>query len=262
MPGGQYEPQLRRGPHQKQLQLLQRLRAQFVHVVDHQPQPVLQRSQVRQQPLGDGPPVQVRGRRQRLHQLRTRAGTAQRSQDRQPEPLRILLIARRRHPRGVLRRARPDPRPQQHRLAAARRRGHHRHPGRPCQPLEQPGAGNHPARTGTSEPPGNGTRLARSHTRIIPDPRSVRISRPAANALQPLAAARTRPGNHGSVRDNPARRAGDLPQLGAADQPTACRSGQAIGRNHTNCATVWSPQGAWAGNHTTGMITWHCRQSL
>lgn len=47
---------------------------------------------------------------------------AQRSQHRQPEPLRISLAAPHRHPRGALLQARlADPRSQQDRLAAARR---------------------------------------------------------------------------------------------------------------------------------------------
>jgi len=64
VPVGQHEPQARRGPHDQQLQLPQRVGAQLLHVVDHQPQPVIQRRQIRQQPLGDHPPVQVRRRRQ------------------------------------------------------------------------------------------------------------------------------------------------------------------------------------------------------
>ena len=69
VPGGQHEPQLRRGPHQQQLQLPQRLgRAQLVHVVHHQPEPVFQCRQVLQHAFHDRPPVQVRRRRHRLHQ--------------------------------------------------------------------------------------------------------------------------------------------------------------------------------------------------
>jgi len=70
MPGRQHEPQLRRAPHQQQLQLPPRFRRpQLVHVIEHQPEPVLQRHQVLQQPLDDRPPVQVRRRRQLPHQL-------------------------------------------------------------------------------------------------------------------------------------------------------------------------------------------------
>ena len=78
----------------------------------------------------------------RPHQRRPRRGLPQRGQHRQPEPLRITLAAPDRHPRGAARHTRPaDPGPQQHRLAAARRRRHHAHPGRP-EPPEQPGTGN------------------------------------------------------------------------------------------------------------------------
>jgi hypothetical protein len=120
MPGGEHEPQLLGRPHHQQLQLPLRLgRAQLVQVVDHQIDPVLQRCQVLQQPLGDRPPVQVRRRRQRLHKRRGRL--AQRAKHRQPELLRILLAAPDRHPRGAAPRARlADPRSQQDRLPAAR----------------------------------------------------------------------------------------------------------------------------------------------
>ena len=64
-------------------------------------------------------------------QRRPRARLPQRGQHRQPEPLRIPLAAPGRHPRRAARHTRPaDPGPQQHRLAAARRRRHHAHPGR------------------------------------------------------------------------------------------------------------------------------------
>jgi hypothetical protein len=70
MPGDQHEPQLLRRAHQQQLQLPPRLvRAQLVHVVEYQPQRLVQRRQVRQQPLDHHPPVQVRRGRQLPHQL-------------------------------------------------------------------------------------------------------------------------------------------------------------------------------------------------
>src|SRR6516165_3564686 len=53
--------------------------------------PVLQRRQVLQQALDDRPPVQVRRRRQRLHQHQPRGRLAQRAEHRQPELLRIPL---------------------------------------------------------------------------------------------------------------------------------------------------------------------------
>jgi hypothetical protein len=104
MPGSQHEPQLFWRAHNQQLQLVPRLaRAQFVHVVDHQPDPVLQRHQVLQQPLSDGPPVQVGRRRQLPHQRGPCCRLAQCAEHRQPEPLRIALVAARRHPRDALR---------------------------------------------------------------------------------------------------------------------------------------------------------------
>jgi hypothetical protein len=75
VPGGQYEPQRRRRPHQQEFKLAQRLiGVQLVHVVDHQPQPPFQRRQVVEQPFHQSPPVQVRRRRHRPHQLRARPG--------------------------------------------------------------------------------------------------------------------------------------------------------------------------------------------
>ena len=165
VPGGQHEPQLRRGPHQQQLQLPQRLRrAQLMHVIDHQPEPVIQCRQVLQQPFHDRPPVQIRRRRQLPHQPRARRRPAQRAQHRQPEPLRITLATCHRHPRGALREIRlGDPGPQQDRLPAPRRRRHHRHPRR-LEPPEQPRTRNHPSRTPASGPAGPGLRsLARHH---------------------------------------------------------------------------------------------------
>jgi hypothetical protein len=137
MPGGQDEPQRRRRAHDQQLQLPPRLiRAQLVQVVDHQPEPLFKRRQVPKQPLDDRPPVQIRCRGQLPHQRRTRGCPAQRAQDGQPEPLRITLIPPYRYPGGAIGQARlADPGPQQHRLAAARRRRHHRHPSRLPQPL-------------------------------------------------------------------------------------------------------------------------------
>jgi hypothetical protein len=151
MPGGQHEPQARRGPHDQQLQLPQRVGAQLVHVVDHQPQHLIQRRQIRQQPLGDHPAVQIRRRRQLPDQRRPRRGLAQRGQHRQPKPLRIPLATPGRHPRGAARHTRlADPGPQQHRLAAARRRRYHAHPGLGREPPDQPGTGNDTPRARTS----------------------------------------------------------------------------------------------------------------
>jgi hypothetical protein len=69
MAGGEHEPQGRGGAHDQQLQLAQRLgRAQLVHVVEHQPDAVLERGEVFEQPLDHRPAVQVGRRRQPAHQ--------------------------------------------------------------------------------------------------------------------------------------------------------------------------------------------------
>jgi hypothetical protein len=158
MPRRQHQPQLLRRAHHQQLQLPPRhVRAQLMHVIDDQPQPVRQRRQIRQQPLGDRPPIQIRRRRQLPHQPRPRDRLAQRAQHRQPEPLRIPLISPHRHPRGAPGQARlADPGPQQHRLAAARRRRHHRHPPRPSQSLPQRRTGYNSRRTRTGDAAGSG----------------------------------------------------------------------------------------------------------
>jgi len=129
MPGGEHEPQLLWRPHHQQFQLPMRLgRAQFVQVVDHEMDPVLQRSKVLQQPFGDRPPIQVRRRRQRPHQRQPRSRPAQRAEHHQPELLRILLAAPDRHPRGAVPRSRlTDPRSKQDGLPAARRGRYHGH---------------------------------------------------------------------------------------------------------------------------------------
>ena len=165
MPGRQHKPQLRRRPQQQQLQLPQRLRrTQLMHIINHQPEPLLQSRQVLQQPLHDRPPVQIRRRRQLPHQPRPLGRLPQRAQHRQPEPLRITLAMCHRHPRGALREIRlADPGPQQDGLAAPRRRRHHRHPRR-LEPPQQPRTGNDTSRTRASGPAGNGLRsLARPH---------------------------------------------------------------------------------------------------
>ncbi len=197
MPGGQHEAQLRRGAHHQQLQLPQRLfRAQLVHVVDHQPQPVLQRRQVRQQPLDDRPPVQVRRRRQ----LPAPAPTPPPSGAARPAPTaRTAADHARPRPTGThaARSARPasaDPGPQQHRLAAARRRRHHRHPRLRRQPPEQPRTGHDTSRTRTSGAAGSGLRAPgrphspSSHDRQLARPVAVSLSSPAI----PNASARRR----------------------------------------------------------------------
>ena len=124
MPGGEREPQLRRRPQHQKLQLGQHpTRAQQMRIVDHQPQPVLKRCQVRQQPFHHRPAVQIRCRGQRPHQRRPGRRAPQRVGYRDPEPSRITHLAVYRYPRGVPGQASlGDPGPHEHRLPAPGRR--------------------------------------------------------------------------------------------------------------------------------------------
>jgi len=147
MPGGEHEPQPVRRAHHQQLQLAQRLGGgQLVHVVDHQPDPVLQPRQVFQQPLDDCPAVQVRRGGQRPHQRGCGRGRPQRVGHRDPEPLRITLLALHRHPGGAPGQdSLADPRPQQERLPAPGRRRHLSDARCSAEPSEQRVAGHDPA---------------------------------------------------------------------------------------------------------------------
>jgi hypothetical protein len=98
-----------------------------------------------------------------------RSGAAQPAQT--AKLLGIMLSAPDRHPRSAARRARlADPGPQQHRLLAARRRGHHGHLGRRPEPADQPGPGNDTlrARTGGA----TGTNGRSDDIRHVPDHRT------------------------------------------------------------------------------------------
>ena len=71
MAGGEDEPQPGGSAHDQQLQLAQRLgRAQLVQVIDHQPDPVVQRGEIGQQPFDDRPAVEIGRRHQGPDQLR------------------------------------------------------------------------------------------------------------------------------------------------------------------------------------------------
>jgi hypothetical protein len=101
--GGEHEPQLRRRAQHQQLKLALRLvRAQLVQVVDHQPDPVLQRPQVLQQPLDNCPAVKVGRRGQPPHRLGSGGCSTERAGHRDPEPARIALLAMHRYPGGAL----------------------------------------------------------------------------------------------------------------------------------------------------------------
>ena len=185
MPGGQHEPQRRRGTHHQQLQLPPRLvRAKLVQVVDHQPQPVLERRQILQQPLGDHPSVKIRGRSQLPHQRRPHRSLSQRAQRRQPEPLRIRLVPPQRHPRRPLGQARfTDPGPQQHCLAAAAGAD------TTVTRADVPSRSNRPRRETTPPAPGPATRRAAD-----PELPAGRIAHDRTNVIHPVRAVQGRSG--------------------------------------------------------------------
>jgi hypothetical protein len=112
-----------------------------VHIVDDQPDPVPEPAEIGEQPLDGRPAVQIGSRGQRPDQLRSGGRVPQCAEHRQPEPLRVALLALHRDPRDPLRQARRgDPGPQQQRLPAAGRRGYLGHPPRRAEPLEKPGS--------------------------------------------------------------------------------------------------------------------------
>ena len=119
----QHHAQRRRDPGEEALQQPQRVgRAQLVEVVDHQHDGLLEPVEAGQQRLDDAVPAEGRGRADALDQALLVHRAGQRIDHRQPEVLRVLLVALDRHPGdGIARGAGPHPRPQQHRLAAARR---------------------------------------------------------------------------------------------------------------------------------------------
>ena len=145
---GDHESKLGRRAHQEQLELAQRLwRAQLVQVVDHEPDTVLERRQVLQQPLDDPSAVEGRRRRESPHGGR---GAAERVDHRDPEPLRVALLVPDRHPRHRVREPRvADPRPDEQCLAAPRGRRDRNDPACPLEPLEQRAAENDPVRHGS-----------------------------------------------------------------------------------------------------------------
>ena len=107
--------------------------------------PVLEPAQIGQQPLDDRPAIQTGSRRQRPHQLRPGRRVPQRAEHRQPEPLRVALLALHRYPRRPLRQAAlADPRAQQKRLPASRRRRQRGHAPRPAEQPKKPGPGDNP----------------------------------------------------------------------------------------------------------------------
>ena len=147
---GQHHPQPRGQPGQEELEQPQRFRrAQLVQIVDHQHDRLLERVQVGEQPLDDRLAAEGRRGADPLHQpgLADRGGEL--VDDRQPEALRIALVTFDRYPGNPI--GQPlglEPGPQQHGLAAARRRAYEDDLAWPGgrQPLEQQGAWHQPAR--------------------------------------------------------------------------------------------------------------------
>ena len=177
MAGDEHAPQLRRGAHQQQFKLAQRLgRTQLVHIVDHQPRPVRQRLQVLQQSLDDRPAIQVRRRGQGPHHGGTGRGLLERAEHRDPEPLRIALFPMHRHPCRALGQARrADPGPQQERLPAPRRRRHLGDAPGSAEPLEQRAARYDPAPDRGDGCTGSGGRQVQEHGSRIGRGRSGRV---------------------------------------------------------------------------------------
>ncbi len=119
----QHHAERRRDPGEEALQQPQRVgRAQLVEVVDHQYDGLLEPVEAGQQRLDDAVPAEGGGRADALDQALLVHRAGQRIDHGQPEVLRVLLVALDRHPgHGIGPGAGPHPRPQHHRLAAARR---------------------------------------------------------------------------------------------------------------------------------------------
>jgi hypothetical protein len=148
-----HEVKLCRRAHQEQLELAQRLRrAQLVQVVDHEPDGVVERSQIVQQPLDDHSAVESGRRRQSPHRGR---GATERVDHRDPERLRVRLLVPHRDPRRTVGEAGlTEPGAEQERLPASRGRRDRNDPGRFQEPLEQRATKDDPFRTGRG--PGTG----------------------------------------------------------------------------------------------------------
>jgi hypothetical protein len=100
---GQHEPQLRRAAHHQQLQLTQCLgRAQFVQVIDDQPDPILERGEILRSrsaiahPSRSGATANARTSPAPGAVLRSAAST-----DTQ-HPLRVSIVTPDRHPRAAV----------------------------------------------------------------------------------------------------------------------------------------------------------------
>ena len=151
--GGEHYPQFRGPVPDQQLKLSQGLAGvQLVHVIDHQPDPVRQRAQVREQPLGR-PAAAGICRRRGPHQRSADRGAAQPVGHRGPESLLVTPLCG--DPGGAVGQPRrADPRPQQRGLATPGGRRNLGDTGRCPEPGEQPVAEDHPVadRRGRREP--------------------------------------------------------------------------------------------------------------
>ena len=119
--GRQDHPELRRPAGEQLLELRQRVRGeQLVQVVDHEHDGLLERAQPRDEAFEDGCAIES-GRRGQLLDGPMLSGSApQRIDDREPEALRVVLVALDRHERRPLAQAGGiEPRLEQDRLAAA-----------------------------------------------------------------------------------------------------------------------------------------------
>ena len=198
--GGEHEPQPGGSAHHQQLQLAQRLlRAQLVQVIDHQPDPVLQRGQIGQQSFDDHPAVQIRCRHQGPHQLRPGGRFPQRAEYGKPEPLRVTFLALHWYPRGESGQVRlGDPGSQQERLPASGGRRHLSHASRPVEQREKPRAGNEPVPDGGSGcSAGAPGPVGRPHDALLDTPAT--NTTPSAATIADLAARRVMRANHLAV---------------------------------------------------------------
>ncbi len=131
----QHHPQGRRPSRQQHFQPLARLGGpQLVQVVDDEHRGLLERREVRQQPLDQRFALEAR---RRVDPLNRRHGGGERVDQREPEPLPVPLAALDEHPGGAQSRI-LDPGPDQHRLAAAGRRAYQHDGAGTGEAIQQP----------------------------------------------------------------------------------------------------------------------------
>ena len=173
LPRGEHQRQPRRQPGDEPLEPRLRIgRAELVQVVDHEHDRLVQRPQLRQQPLHHHLALKGGRRADALHEPRAAHGTGERLDDRQPEPLRVALPALDGRPRHAAPADGIGPRAQERGLAAARRRAHHDDAARTGvrQEMEQRVAPDQPAFAGSTLRPGaaRGWRSIHRASRVLP----------------------------------------------------------------------------------------------